>query len=49
MSAGYINGGPISLRADGVDRIIEETSTALQLVQAGSLKSALRILHKAHE
>ncbi|MFC4466822.1 amidohydrolase family protein [Streptomyces xiangluensis] len=46
---GHINGGPTSLGADGVDRIIEETSMALQLVQAGNLTSALRILRKAHE
>lgn len=44
---GHINGGPTSLAAAGVDRIIEETSMALQLVQAGNLKSSLRILGKA--
>lgn len=44
---GHINGGPTSLPADGVDRIIEETSMALQLVQAGNLRSSVRILRKA--
>jgi enamidase len=44
---GHINGGPTSLPADGVDRIVDETSMALQLVQAGNLKSSLRILRKA--
>lgn len=44
---GHINGGPTSLAVAGVDRIIEETSMALQLVQAGNLKSAVRILHSA--
>lgn len=44
---GHINGGPTSLDAAGVDRIIEETSMALQLVQAGNLKSSIRILSKA--
>ncbi|MGY1719101.1 amidohydrolase family protein [Blastococcus sp. SYSU DS0753] len=44
---GHINGGPTSLPAAGVDRIIEETSMALQLVQAGNLQSSLRILRKA--
>lgn len=43
---GHINGGPTSLDAAGVDRIIEETSMALQLVQAGNLRSAVRILGK---
>jgi enamidase len=43
---GHINGGPTSLPASGVDRIIEETSMALQLVQAGNVSSAVRILNK---
>lgn len=46
---GHINGGPTSLPEAGVDRIIEETSMALQLVQAGNLRSSLRILRKCHE
>jgi enamidase len=46
---GHINGGPTSLPAAGVDRIIEETPMALQLVQAGNLSSAIRILRKAVE
>ncbi len=45
---GHINGGPTSLPAAGVDRIIDETEMALQLVQAGNLQSSLRILQKAH-
>jgi enamidase len=44
---GHINGGPTSLPAAGVDRIIDETAMALQLVQAGNLKSAVRILRRA--
>lgn len=43
---GHINGGPTSLDAAGVDRIIDETSLVLQLVQAGNLSSSLRILKK---
>lgn len=46
---GHINGGPTSLSAVGVDRIIDETSMALQLVQAGNLKSAVRIARKAFD
>ena len=45
---GHINGGPTSLPDSGVDRIIEETSMALQLVQAGNLRSAVRILRKCN-
>lgn len=44
---GHINGGPTSLDPGGVDRIIEHTDMALQLVQAGNLRSAVRILRKA--
>lgn len=46
---GHINGGPTSLDADGVDRIMDETSMALQLVQAGNFRSAVRILQRAVE
>jgi enamidase len=46
---GHINGGPTALDEDGVDRIIEETSMALQLVQAGNLRSSVRILRKCVE
>jgi enamidase len=43
---GHINGGPTSLDVAGVDRIIEETGMALQVVQAGNLRSAVRIVDK---
>lgn len=46
---GHVNGGPTSLSVEGVDKIIGETSMALQLVQAGNLRSAVRILRKCHE
>ena len=46
---GHINGGPTSLDADGVDRIMDETTMALQLVQAGNFRSAVRILERAVE
>ncbi|MFK4548103.1 enamidase [Streptomyces tendae] len=43
---GHINGGPTSLPTEGVDTIIEDTTMALQLVQAGNLRSAVRIIEK---
>lgn len=46
---GHINGGPTSLSEDGVDTIIDETSMALQLVQAGNVRSAVRILRRCVE
>jgi enamidase len=46
---GHINGGPTSLDAAGVDLIMDETQMALQLVQAGNFRSAVRILERAVE
>lgn len=46
---GHINGGPTSLEAGGVDRIIEQTEMVLQLVQAGNLRSSVRIARKAYD
>lgn len=44
---GHINGGPTSLDEAGVDAIIHDSDMALQLVQAGNLRSSLRILEVA--
>ena len=44
---GHINGGPTSLPDAGVDKIIGSTSMGLQLVQAGNVRSAVRILRTA--
>jgi len=44
---GHINGGPTALDERGVDRIIDETTMGLQLVQAGNLRSSVRILRRA--
>ncbi len=44
---GHINGGTTSLDDDGVVRIIRESIMALQVVQAGNLRSALHILETA--
>lgn len=46
---GHINGGPTSLDEAGVDLIMDQTDMALQLVQAGNLRSAVRIIDRAHE
>jgi enamidase len=46
---GHINGGPTSLDEGGVDTIIDDTSMALQLVQAGNVRSAVRILRRCVE
>lgn len=44
---GHVNGGPTALDERGVDRIIDETTMGLQLVQAGNLRSSVRILRRA--
>jgi enamidase len=46
---GHVNGGTTSLDEAGLERIIRETGMALQLVQAGNLRSALHILRRCRE
>ena len=46
---GHINGGTTSLDEDGLRTIVRQTDMALQIVQAGNLKSALFILRLARE
>ncbi|HSF07216.1 MAG TPA: amidohydrolase family protein [Methylomirabilota bacterium] len=46
---GHVNGGTTSLDETGLDRIIRETDMALQVVQAGNLRSALYILKRCRE
>jgi enamidase len=44
---GHVNGGTTSLDEAGIDRIIAESTMALQIVQAGNLRSALYIVKRA--
>jgi enamidase len=46
---GHVNGGTTSLDEHGLRIIVRETAMALQLVQAGNLRSALFILGLARE
>src|SRR5207247_10111710 len=46
---GQVNGGTTSRDEDGLRTIVRETDMALQIVQAGNLKSALFILRLAGE
>ncbi|MCM8750519.1 amidohydrolase family protein [Thermomicrobiaceae bacterium CFH 74404] len=46
---GHINGGPTSLPDEDVDTLVTRTDMALQIVQAGNLRSALRIVNLARE
>jgi enamidase len=45
---GHINGGPTSLPDEDIELLVTQTDMALQLVQAGNLRSALRIVELAH-
>jgi enamidase len=44
---GHANGGPTALPDHDVDRLFAESGMALQLVQAGNLRAALRIVERA--
>jgi enamidase len=46
---GHVNGGTTSLDDDGLARIVRETDMALQIVQAGNLRSGLYIVRLARE
>ena len=46
---GHANGGPTALTDAGVDRLVAETDLILQLVQAGNLRSTLRIVRLARD
>src|SRR2546426_816037 len=46
---GHVNGGTTSLDEAGLDPVIRETEMALQVVQAGNLRSALYIVKRARE
>jgi enamidase len=46
---GHVNGGTTSLDDEGLTQIVRDTAMALQIVQAGNLRSALHILRLARE
>jgi len=47
--AGHVNGGTTALPDQDVVRLIDQSEMALQLVQAGNLRSALHILRTARQ
>jgi enamidase len=47
--AGHVNGGTSSLPDEDIDRLVRGSSMALQIVQAGNLRSALVVLRAAGE
>ncbi len=47
--AGHVNGGTTALEDEGVARLVYESDMALQLAQAGNLRSALLLLKLARQ
>jgi enamidase len=47
--AGHANGGPTSLSDEGLRRLVVESDLALQIVQAGNLRSAIELVRLARE
>lgn len=47
--SGHVNGGPTALTDSDLERVIYETKIALQVVQAGNLRSALKTVQLAKE
>lgn len=45
----HVNGGPIAVPDEDIDLIVNETQTALQIVQAGNFRVGLYVLNKALE
>lgn len=46
---GHANGGPTALTDEGVESLVRETELILQLVQAGNIRSSVRIVELARE
>ena len=46
---GHANGGPTALPDSGVDMLVRETPLILQMVQAGNIRSTVRIVNLARE
>jgi len=44
---GHVNGGPTAMADEDVERVITESTMALQVVQAGNLRSALHVVRRA--
>lgn len=47
--SGHVNGGPTALKDEDLEKVVKETSIALQIVQAGNIRSALLAVRFAQE
>jgi enamidase len=46
---GHVNGGPTAMPDAGVDMLVRETELVLQIVQAGNIRSTVRLVKLARE
>ncbi len=47
--AGHVNGGPVALSDDGLERVVSETGIALQIAQAGNIRSSALVINLAEK
>jgi enamidase len=47
--SGHVNGGPTAMSDEDVERVVTQSEIALQVVQAGNLRSALHVVRLAAE
>jgi enamidase len=47
--AGHCNGGPVALADAGLERLVNESHMALQIAQAGNIRSAMKTVQLADE
>ena len=47
--AGHCNGGPVALADGGLERIVKESQMALQIAQAGNIRSAMKTVQLADQ
>ncbi|MCL6577440.1 amidohydrolase family protein [Kyrpidia sp.] len=47
--SGHVNGGPTAMTDSDLEKVIHETAIALQIVQAGNLRAAIRTIQLAKE
>lgn len=47
--SGHVNGGPTAMSDADVERVVTQSSIALQVVQAGNLRSTLHVVRRAGE
>lgn len=47
--AGHVNGGPVALADDGLERVVNDSEMALQIAQAGNIRSSIKVIELAEK